>query len=68
MTIKEAIERPITIEEAVTALRSLTDDDPETAHGEAEGVLLRVLARTKEGRAVAEAFIECRNRVGFWYL
>ena len=57
----------MTSKEAIEKLNQLTRYDPEAAHGEAEEILLAVLSSTEEGKAVARAFVECRNRVGFWY-
>lgn len=44
------------------ALDSLTDDDPESAHSEADRLLLG-----SAPKAVREAYLRARERIGFWY-
>ena len=54
--------------EAVTQLSALDVDDPESSHREAEYILCKVIRTVgPEYAAVADAFNEARDRVGFWY-
>lgn len=52
--------------DAVMMLDRLDDSDPESAHGEAEDILMAFL-KANEFPEVAEAFEKARDRVGFWY-
>jgi len=52
--------------EAVEKLNALTGKDPEREHGEAEEIVLALLRRKGFG-AVAKAFDDAGDRVGFWY-
>jgi hypothetical protein len=56
----------MTKEEIIERLNALTDDDPEAAHNEADRLLIHALILA--GMAdVAEAYMDARDRVGFWY-
>lgn len=58
----------LTPEEAVTQLSALDVYNPESSHREAEYILCRVIRTVgPEYAAVADAFNEARDRVGFWY-
>ena len=54
--------------DAVRRLQELTveDGDSEYAHAEADAVLIEYL-RSLGHHGVADAWVECRDRVGFWY-
>lgn len=54
-----------TIDQAIRALNNLSKD-PEQAHCEAEDILCETL-RDAGLEAVANAFKEARDRIGFWY-
>ena len=58
-----------TAADAITILNAMNDGDyPETAHSDAEEILCNVLRSIgPEYAAVASAFYEARDRVGFWY-
>lgn len=47
---------------AVAELDALTTGDPESAHGEADGVLLRFVPSE-----VREAWQRAHDRIGFWF-
>ena len=53
-------------DEAVKALRELTDSDPECAHIDADCVLCDLL-RDNGFEDVADAFRDVSIEVGFWY-
>lgn len=57
----------LTKDMAVQLLDALTDGDPESAHIDAEEILMKFLRATDEGEAVANAFERAQERVGFWY-
>ena len=65
MTKEEVIEQ-MTKEEVIEELTALTDDDPEAAHDEADRLLLHTL-RLAGMADVVEAYMDARDRVGFWY-
>jgi len=65
MATHEEIEAAKTL--AVATLRELENsDDAEEAHGTADTVLLTLL-RTMGAGEVSDAFIETRDKRGFWY-
>ena len=55
-----------TVEQVIFELNSLTDDDPERAHGQAEDLLLDYL-KSEGHEDVADAFNRAVSRCGFWY-
>lgn len=56
----------MTKEEVIERLNALTDEDQESAHGEADSLLTDALILAGMGDVV-DAYIASRNRVGFWY-
>ena len=56
----------LTEEQAVDALDSLPMDDPEFSHLEAE-VILCAFLRFQGYDDLAMAYVEARNRCGWWY-
>jgi hypothetical protein len=46
----------------IRILDSLTDDDPEEAHGRADDIAVAMLPPR-----VAKAWVEASERCGFWY-
>jgi hypothetical protein len=53
-------------EEAVKRLNALNEDDPESAHSNADDILLMVLD-TNGLKEVADAYKAAQRKVGFWY-
>lgn len=56
-----------TVEEVVSRLNALTEHDPEEAHAEADKLLLDALLTIKNGHKIVSAYMDARERVGFWY-
>lgn len=56
----------MTPEMVIERLDSLTDADPEAAHGTADAILIEFLRGIGYG-TVANAFENASDRVGFWY-
>ena len=56
----------MTSQEAVEALNNLSCGDPESAHGQAEDIIMEFLASNGMGE-VSDAFEKARDRIGFWY-
>lgn len=59
-------EMKMTKDEAIALLDGLTDADPESAHGHADGALVSFLRHLGHDD-VADAFDRACHRVGFWY-
>ena len=59
-------EDDMTAKEAVEKLNALTNEDPETAHVDAEDIVLELL-RTTGFKDVAKAYKAAIDRCGFWY-
>ncbi len=53
-------------DQACEELNALTSADPESAHGEADDVVMEVL-RLHNLSHVADAFERASERCGFWY-
>lgn len=60
--MKEAID-------AIKQLNEMNGMDVEMAHANADDLLIEALRITggKYGNDVADAYLECRERIGFWY-
>ena len=56
----------MTLQEVVTALNNLSDDDPESAHDQAEGIVMEFPASNGMGE-LSDAFEKARHRIGFYY-
>lgn len=56
----------MTKDEVILRLRYLPKDDPDTAHSEADSLLLDALLIAGMSDVVS-AFQEARDRIGFWY-